>query len=1523
MESRYKVILAGRNLYREIGLTQETDTLRAGTKAGCEVRFRTSDFFSDWSIEFVRDREQWNVICSGELYISDGVRKLFSVVLKNGDELSIRYQETGAEAFRLLFAMDFEYAGRTYDSRISLENRKSLRIGSSQDCDIVISDEYVKNDCFEIRRTGSGWTLLPGITGFELLLNGNRAADGAILEENDFISLADFGFCFRRGFLYVASGTPVGWKNVKPEEVPESRSSYRYPKFNRSTRVRRILSGEEIKVLDPPAAPAKPSENIALQLLPMVLTLAVTVLLRGFLMNSGGTMGSFVILSAVTMSIGIMTSVLSIIDGKKKFKKGTEERTANYSRYAEGKRKEISAERDRETHILEKIYYDIRRDTAIADGFLPELFERQGTDEDFLAVRLGTGKVPSLRTISYKPMESYDGGDELTQIPGKISEEFRDLKNAPVTVCLREHNSIGFVGSISNLSGMLKNVTVDLSVRQYYEDVKLFFIAGDAYAEDFRWVRFLPHIRNDVLGIRNLACDDQGRGMLFEYLYKELSGRQSAKKNYPWLVVFVFGDMEIKRHPVSRFLPFSAALGVTFLFFEETAEALPSACSAIIETGEKTGKIIRTADGENITAFSYEAVGDAAAERVVRRLAPVYCEKVSLESQLTKNITLFQLMGICAPEDLDLGISWSASRIDKSMAAPLGVRVKNEVVYLDLHEKKHGPHGLVAGTTGSGKSEVLQTYILSMASLFHPYEVGFVIIDFKGGGMVNQFQDLPHLIGAITNIDGREIDRSLMSIRAELKKRQMLFARYGVNHIDAYIRLFKKGEAETPLPHLILIVDEFAELKMDQPEFMKELISAARIGRSLGVHLILATQKPSGVVDAQIWSNSNFRLCLKVQTKDDSNEVLKTPLAAEIREPGRAYLQVGNNEIFELFQSAYSGAPAEITTGRNQREFSLSRLDLSGRRSVIYEQKKEKASTGSETQLTAIVRYIRKYTEEHGIPRLPGICLPPLAEKIPFVSAENAGDGIHTKISLGIYDDPDHQLQDIVSLDLLEGNVLIVGSTQFGKTGVLQTVLRGLAEQYSPEDVNVYILDFASTALRVFEDLNHVGGTVIPGQDERIKNFIRMIRDEIKKRKEVFSAMGITSFASCREAGCRDFAHIIAVIDNFTSLREFYPEYDEELLGICREGVSVGITLVATSQQTNSIGFKFINCFATKIALYCNQSDEYGMLFDHCRMQPRKTPGRGLIMLQKTIFEFQAYQAFEGVREIERVAKIRDFAAETNRKYGSVFAPAIPEVPQILDSAYVERNFDRKKFKEWEIPVGIDYETVQFLTVDTARTATIGIISEEAAGRLNFVRVLLQNYDGRSGERALLYVLDDYAKELGDLESDSRMMFYSADKNEFGTMLSEVESELELRRQTAETDGIAAVKKEPQILCIVNSGSVYADTPVNSSAAESYKKIIKAGPEMKVLVVFADTVNAPAGYTSPEMHRLAKDYDQKYLLDDLSGLKLVDPGVLALRQFKKPLEQGEGYRITEKGIQKFKVIDAGTGKTDAGTGGGR
>ena len=255
----------------------------------------------------------------------------------------------------------------------------------------------------------------------------------------------------------------------------------------------------------------------------------------------------------------------------------------------------------------------------------------------------------------------------------------------------------------------------------------------------------------------------------------------------------------------------------------------------------------------------------------------------------------------------------------------------------------HGPHGLIAGMTGSGKSEFIITYILSLAINYHPYEVAFVLIDYKGGGMAKSFENLPHTAGVITNLDGSSIKRSLISIESELKRSQAIFGvtskKVGVSNIDIYKyqKLYREGTVMEPLQHLFIISDEFAELKREEPEFMKELISVAQVGRSLGVHMILSTQRPSGTVDENIWANSKFRLCLRVQDRQDSMDMLHRVEAAYLTQAGRCYLQVGNDEIFELFQSGWSGASYDKELGSGslliaQMLSMTGKVDLAGNR---------------------------------------------------------------------------------------------------------------------------------------------------------------------------------------------------------------------------------------------------------------------------------------------------------------------------------------------------------------------------------------------------------------------------------------------------------------------------------------------------------------------------------------------------------------------------------------------------------------
>ena len=358
---------------------------------------------------------------------------------------------------------------------------------------------------------------------------------------------------------------------------------------------------------------------------------------------------------------------------------------------------------------------------------------------------------------------------------------------APVVCDFKSVNAVGVVGNEDYRFNILKNLVIDIAARQYFSDVKMVFVAEEKDADRVSWLRMLPHTYDEDAKLRTVITDNESKNIVFEYLYKELTFREQRKKHENNIVVFFYDEYGFKNHPISKFVEKAKDLGVTFVFFGEKEADIPLGCGYIIEAKAERAVLISTTDSSKTVEFTYPILQDADAKRIVNLLAPVYSEEISLEGTLTKSISMFEMLNILAVDDLNLEERWNKSQVFRSMAAPLGVTT-NGLISLELHDTAHGPHGLVAGTTGSGKSEILQTYILSMATLFHPYEVGFVIIDFKGGGMVNQFKDLPHLLGAITNIDGKEIDRSLKSIKAELQKRQRLFAEAEVNHIDKYIR---------------------------------------------------------------------------------------------------------------------------------------------------------------------------------------------------------------------------------------------------------------------------------------------------------------------------------------------------------------------------------------------------------------------------------------------------------------------------------------------------------------------------------------------------------------------------------------------------------------------------------------------------------------------------------------------------------------------------------------------------------------
>ena len=1504
MNDRYKLIISNRNLYKEIELSDDIQRIKIGTSQDCDVRLRRELFFSTIELSLNNNNGEWSLMCSDNLYLTVGdMRKLFTKKLEHGDELVAKYQESDNDVFEISFMVDFEYENKDYNLEIDISGDRKIKIGGSQDCDICFDDYYLGKDSLLLDKINDTVKITDLSSKYGVYVNGIKIDKSTELHDKDFFSIVGKSFYYMNDKLYTDSEYKVKINNLPTKDILIQSTHFKYPKFVRNTRVQYVISEDELEIQQPSQCPKKPEKSLAMALIPSVVMLAMTIVLRGIM--GGG--GMFVIYSAVSMSMGIIMSIVTYFKDNKTYKKDYENRIKEYNEYIDKKKSLISESRKKELSVRKLIYESIDESIKEVDNFGKRIFEKNPGDKDFLHIYLGYGKIESANPVKFNKQEFIDTNDPLAELPEKTSEEYRYIEDAPIISDFRNSNGVGIVGELELLENMLKNITLDICIRHFYDDVKFVYILNDEYIAKMGWIRWLHNVENEKLDIRNIVCDDESRNCVLEDLYTVLSEREmTAGENKEitydeQYVVFVTDSSLISTHPISKYIKESAKYGFTFVFFEKYEEFIPQGCTELIRLENNTeGTIIKTENGDASLRFKYPEITYDKAESVSKYLGAVTVDSVSLEGELTKNISMYEMLGILSVEDINLEERWESSKVYKSLAAPIGVKKKNEIVCLDIGDKgkAHGPHGLVAGTTGSGKSEVLQTYILSMATLYHPYEVGFVIIDFKGGGMANQFKDLPHLIGTITNIDGREINRSLMSIKAELVKRQEMFSEAGVNHINDYIKLYKSNKVNVPMPHLIMIVDEFAELKQEYPDFMKELISAARIGRTLGVHLILATQKPAGVVDAQIWSNSKFKLCLKVQTKEDSNEVIKTPLAAEIVEPGRAYFQVGNNEIFELFQSAYSGAGVPEGNENNEKIYGIYEKNLWGKKSLVYTNKKSKSSNNKVSQLQAIVNYIDTYCKSHLIERLPGICLPSLQDRLTTNSLEYNTESIGITVPIGIYDDPEQQKQDVLNLNISRDNTYIVGSSQTGKTVLLQTLIYGLINKYTPEDVNIYIIDCGSMVLKLFENSAHVGGVVTPSDEEKCRNLFKLLKQITVERKKKISDRGVGNYAAYLEAGYKDLPLCAVVIDNMAAFKEYFPDESEEISSLTREAQGVGISFIITAVISNALNYKTQANFASKLVLNCNDPNEYGAVFGHCKTTPKENPGRGLCMLDKRILEFQTAIYGECTKESERSELLVEYLKSRNGEFTSR-AKQIPMIPEHLSLNECMENNPELFRKIETLPIGMEFSRVDYLSMNIAENNSLSLL-----GNTESKEIFMRNMLHMIAETAVFhnieaYVIDCKSKALGECERYGFVQEYVYDTADGYTTLMDLCDEIDDRKDEGDNDTC--------LMVVLNNAEVFNKVCSDRTDSKQLADAIKSATQANAFIVFANVENQTVSFSASDILKTLKEERHAILFDQLTESKMYD--VSGRVREEANFDNTMGYYFNKNTYSKIKIYD--------------
>ena len=1132
--------------------------------------------------------------------------------------------------------------------------------------------------------------------------------------------------------------------------------------FSHTPRLKEVIDNEEIEI-DPPPTKEVEDQTPLILILGTSLTMGVMSIMNLYTAISGIINGTRTLANAlpqIIMSFAMICGSIIIPQisrrwQKKQRIKKEQLRQTKYKEYLQKKEIEIKRNIDNQRIVSNSIYADINQCNQIVLHKNRRLWERTIHDDDFLTIRCGLGNPISKLTIKTPEKRFSLEEDNLKDMVENLVNRYKNISNAPITISLIEHNLIALSATIPQRQSYIEGLILQLITFHSPEDLKLVFFTNNEN-QTFEYAKYLPHVLVQEENIRLYATNREEMKEVSTFLEKELKKRietkinknietNTNKNNYyrnfkPYYLIITDDLTNAKNAPIiDLFLSTNKNYGFSFMMIENSMNNLPEQCNTFIYATNKASCVFdKDLTSKTQHMFTPEFNPLIEMHNICMKLANIPVLTNNVNNFLPNSLTFLEMYNVSKIEHLNIKNRWINNNPTLSLQAPVGVHTNGDTFYLNLHEKKHGPHGLIAGMTGSGKSEFIITYILSMACNFHPDLVQFVLIDYKGGGLAGAFENrekgikIPHLIGTITNLDIAEMNRSLVSIDSELKRRQRKFNEVrdqlgeGTIDIYKYQRLYTEGVIKEPIAHLFIICDEFAELKSQRPEFMDKLISTARIGRSLGVHLILATQKPSGVVNDQIWANTRFRVCLKVQDRSDSMEMLKKPDAASIKETGRFYLQVGYDEYFDIGQSGWSGAKY-IPTDRTikKTDDSINFIDDSG--DIIKSINNEFKQTNNENygdQLTNIVKNLIDLGNTLNIhpkqlwlkPIPPEIFLQDLIKKYKYQPTP-----YHINPIIGEYDDPTNQQQGLLNLDLTNnGNTVIWGMSGSGKENFIITTICSICMYHSPEEINFYILDFGSESLKIFSKFPHVGDVATTEEKDKIMNLFIMLDKELDKRKELFIDYGGSYNEYCQN-NKQKLPMILVIINNYDVFNENYNQLANLIVPMIRESSKYGIQFLFTTLSPNSIRIRVAQYFNNKICLQLADSTDYRNLLNSPRnLIPSSNFGRGLIAVNKNTYEFQT--ALIGPRNsINKI--IKNLNTQLNEMYKTK-APNIDLLPEIITIKQLEKYISSLN----NLPIGLDKYTRDIITFDFSKKIVTPIVSNNLKQNIEFIEALEQSF---------------------------------------------------------------------------------------------------------------------------------------------------------------------------------------------------
>lgn len=938
------------------------------------------------------------------------------------------------------------------------------------------------------------------------------------------------------------------------------------------------------------------------------------------------------------------------------------------------------------------------------------LWSRRPDRPGWLAVRLGVGEQPSRTTIELPTTRA--GEPELWAVLNSLVTEATTVAPVPVVAELALGGALGFAGPRPTALAAVRSAVCQLVTLHSPAELVICGLASVSTAADWDWLKWLPHTTSEQSPVvaEHLAAGAGQGAQLLTALEELLDARRpktsQAAVTYPVVVLVVEDDNGCERSRLVDLAERGARVGIHVLWLAPSVTDLPAACRVFLSTGadlHQTAVVGRIEDGSSV---QIEADGVTAAEAtgLAHSLSCVADAGAGVvdDSDLPQSVSTLQLVGpeLATSAEAILDV-WRTSGSTPGVVVPRkqrsGLRAavgitSGQSLVLDLREQ--GPHALVGGTTGSGKSEFLQAWVMGMALEHSPSRVTFLFIDYKGGAAFSECTRLPHCVGLVTDLSPHLVRRALQSLNAELRYREHILQRKKAKDL---FELERVGDPETP-PSLVIVVDEFAALVNEVPEFVDGVVNVAQRGRSLGLNLILATQRPAGVIKDNLRANTNLRIALRMADEADSDDVVGSKVAAGFPPsiPGRGVAKTGPGRLIP-FQSGYVGG----WTADTPPPPSLQVAELGFGRSAAWDVKEvagDDAPLGPNDLNRLVDNVCAAYDATSApYPRRPW--LDPLASVYDILRSPQTRND--TELVFGIADDPDQQVQAHIGFRPDEdGNMVVYGTGGAGKSTLLRTLALAAGASTRGGPCHVYALDFGSRGLSMLEGLPHVGAVVNGDDDERIARLIRYLRRLVDERAAAYAAVRAGSISDYRALASRpEEPRVLLLVDNVGAFRQGHEVGEkgklfDSFVSLAADGRQVGVHVVVSADRTGAVPTSLGSLIQRRLVLRLASENDYGMLSVDADVLASAPPGRGVIDDRET----QVLIMGTSPNVADQAALVAGFGrsmTEVAERAGRVIEPThIGRLPDLVSLG--------------ELPLGLPDQPVVGLADETLGPAAVG-----------------------------------------------------------------------------------------------------------------------------------------------------------------------------------------------------------------------